>query len=384
VGDLLLLEVSQRLQSGVRASDTVARLGGEEFVVILDELDNDREHAAARAKIVGDKILAVLRQPHSLQGQEHTSAASIGISLFLGREDNLEDLLRRSDTAMYEAKKAGRNTLRFFDPAMQHALEERTALESWMRQGVQKQQFRLYFQPQVDDKGRPLGAEALLRWEHPDRGPISPAHFIPLAEETGLILPIGQWVIETACAQLKAWHHEPVLCRLTLAVNVSAHQFRQPGFVEQVRASVVAHGIDPAQLKLELTESLVLHNVEDTIEKMRQLKSLGICFSMDDFGTGHSSLSYLKRLPLDQLKIDQSFVRDIATDPSDAVIVQTVINMGRTLGLEVIAEGVETEQQLGLLREYGCHAFQGYLFGKPAPAAELERHLVGPQFRAYE
>ena len=258
---------------------------------------------------------------------------------------------------------------------MRLVLEERATLESWIRQGMQKQQFRLFYQLQVDDQGRPIGAEALLRWEHPERGRISPAQFIPLAEDTGLILPLGQWVIETACAQLREWQQYPHTHLLTLAVNVSARQFRQADFVEQVQTAVTLAGIDPTKFKLELTESLVLDNVEDTIAKMHQLKSFGTPFSMDDFGTGHSSLSYLKRLPLDQLKIDQSFVRDIATDPSDAAIVQTIINMGQTLGMAVIAEGVETAEQLALLGQYGCRAFQGYLFGKPLAQAEFEAVL---------
>jgi diguanylate cyclase (GGDEF)-like protein/PAS domain S-box-containing protein len=375
-GDELLLEVSRRLTAVVRASDTVARLGGDEFVVVLDQVHEERDQAATNAKIVGNKILSALRHPCVLQGQQYVNSASIGISLFRGNEDKLEDLLRRADTAMYEAKKAGRNTLQFFDPNMQTALEERALLESFLRQGLVDSQFRLHYQVQVDERGRAFGAEALLRWEHPERGMIPPGRFIPLAEETGFILPLGQWVIETACAQLRAWRDAAGLRDLAVAVNVSAHQFRQSDFVEQVKAIVTRYGIDPGKLKLELTESLVLHNVEEAISKMQQLKGFGIVFSMDDFGTGHSSLSYLKRLPLDQLKIDQSFVRDIATDPSDAVIVQTVISMGRTLGLEVIAEGVENEKQLGLLREYGCNAFQGYLFGRPATAADLERHLA--------
>lgn len=372
MGDLLLNEVTRRLQSSVREGDTIARMGGDEFVVVLEDLADDREHSAAKANTVTEKILAALSRPYLLQGQEHDSSASIGISLFRGAEDSLDDLLRRADTAMYEAKKAGRNTLRFFDPAMQFILEERATLESWIRQGMHKQQFRLFYQLQVDDQGCPVGAEALLRWEHPERGMISPAQFIPLAEETGLILPLGQWVLETACAQLKEWQQYPHTQMLTLAVNVSARQFYQADFAEQVQAAVTLAGIDPAKLKLELTESLVLDDVEDTIAKMHQLKSFGISFSMDDFGTGHSSLSNLKRLPLGQLKIDQSFVRDIATNSSDAAIVQTIINMGQTLEMAVIAEGVETTEQRALLGQYGCLAFQGYLFGKPVPHAEFE------------
>lgn len=374
VGDLLLIEAADRLQSCVREGDTVARLGGDEFVLVLEDLDSELEVAAAKAKTVGDKILGLLRLPYLLRELEHLGSASIGVSLFGGNDVNTEDLLRRADTAMYEAKKAGRNTLRFFDPAMQKVLEERATLELWMRQGM-PHQFSLHYQLQVDIHGHATGAEALLRWQHPDRGLIPPMQFIPLAEETGLILPIGQWVLESACAQLKAWEQQPLRQALVLAVNVSAVQFHQPDFVELVQAAITDSGIDPSRLKLELTESLVLDNVEDAISKMKQLKLSGVSFAMDDFGTGHSSLSYLKRLPLDQLKIDQSFVRDIASDPTDAIIVRTIINMGQTLGMAVIAEGVETEQQLELLREYGCQAFQGYLFGRPVPAEEFKIHL---------
>jgi diguanylate cyclase (GGDEF)-like protein/PAS domain S-box-containing protein len=376
VGDELLLEVSRRLQSAVRSDDLVARLGGDEFLILLDQLHEERTQAAAAARLVADKALAILRQPFLLAGHEHVSSASIGITVFHGSEDPLEDLLRRSDTAMYEAKKAGRNTLRFFDPGMQAALEERALIERSMRHGLTNNEFALHYQVQVDWHGQVFGAEALLRWHHPERGLIAPDRFVPLAEESGFILLLGHWVIETACFTLHAWQSMPSLNRLTVAVNVSAQQFLQGDFVDQVRSCVARHGIDPSKLKLELTESLVLHNVEEAIAKMQQLKSLGIVFSMDDFGTGHSSLSYLKRLPLDQLKIDRSFVRDIATDPSDAIIVQTIISMGRTLGLEVIAEGVESEDQLELLRQYGCNAYQGYLFGAPLPAKDLERRMT--------
>ncbi|MFO1372186.1 MAG: EAL domain-containing protein [Candidatus Competibacteraceae bacterium] len=376
VGDLLLLDVAERLKLTTREEDTAARLGGDEFVMMLPALSDNREYAASLASAVANRVLDVLHRPCLLRGHEHNTSCSIGISLFHGQHDQVEDLLSWADTAMYEAKKAGRNTFRFFDPAMQDVLETRARLESWMRQALPQQQFQLHYQLQMSDDLRPMGAEALIRWLHPEQGFISPAAFMSLAEETGLILPIGQWVAETAIAQIKAWEPSPLACGLTISINVSARQFRQPDFVDQVKATLEHYRIDPTQLKLELTESLVLHNVEDTIEKMHRLKVLGVSFSMDDFGTGYSSLSYLKRLPLDQLKIDQSFVRDIATDPSDAVIVQTIINMGWNLGLQVLAEGVETEEQLSLLRQYGCKAFQGYLFGRPMLAADLERSLA--------
>ena len=378
VGDLLLLEVAERLRSTVRVEDTVARLGGDEFVMMLPALSDDRERAESLATTVANRVLEALHRPCLLRGHEHNTSCSIGISLFLGQPGQIEDLLSRADTAMYEAKKAGRNTFRFFDPVMQEALETRARIESWMRQALPKQQFKLYYQLQMDDALRPLGVEALIRWPHPEQGLIPPAAFIPLAEETGLILQIGQWVAETAVAQIQAWEANPLTRGLTVSVNVSARQFRQPDFVDQIKSALDRYRIDPTRLKLELTESLVLHNVDDTIAKMHQIKALGVGFSMDDFGTGHSSLSYLKRLPLDQLKIDQSFVRDIATDPNDAALIQTIISMGHNLGLQVIAEGVETEEQLYRLRLYGCQAFQGYFFGRPQSSADLERRLGGP------
>lgn len=383
IGDLLLIEVAKRLQDCMRSSDTVARLdgtvarlGGDEFVVMINELSEDAQQAAAQVHDVGERVLASINQPFNLQGVEHYSSASIGISLFHGGEIGMDDLLKQADIAMYQAKTSGRNTLRFFDPAMQAVLEIRAELESELRQALEKQQFRLYYQIQVDSLRRPLGAEVLLRWEHPERGMVSPLQFIPLAEETGLIVPIGLWVLQTACAQLNAWQHDALMRDLILAVNVSAKQFRQPDFVAQVQRVLTESSAQPSHLKLELTESVVLENIEDIITKMRALKLLGVSFSMDDFGTGYSSLQYLKRLPLDQIKIDQSFVRDISTDPNDAAIVQTIIAMTAALGLNVIAEGVETEAQSVFLHSHGCHAFQGYLFSKPIPVKEFEKLIT--------
>lgn len=372
VGDRLLLEVAYRLQAVVRASDIVARLGGDEFVVVLDELGHGEQHAATVAESVGNKVLSALRQPYLLTGQETLVSASVGVCIFRGDRDELDELLKRADTAMYQAKKGGRNALRFFDPLMQAALHERALIEGLLRHALAQRQFALHYQVQVDESGRVVGAEALLRWFHPEHGTISPARFIPVAEETGWILAIGEWVIDTACALLRTWMQRPRFADVIIAVNVSASQFNQPSFVDQVKATVAKHGIDPARLKLELTESLLVQNIEEAVAKMEALKAIGIRFSMDDFGTGHSSLSYLKRLPLTQLKIDQSFVRDIASDPNDAVIVRTIISMGQTLGMNVIAEGVENDTQLALLREFGCQVFQGYLFGRPGPATELE------------
>jgi EAL domain-containing protein (putative c-di-GMP-specific phosphodiesterase class I) len=306
----------------------------------------------------------------------HRSTSSIGIVLFKGYGESIDNLLKYADTAMYQAKSAGRNAIRFYDPKMQAALEARVQLEGELRSALEKQQFRLYYQIQVDSLRRAVGAEVLLRWEHPDRGLVSPLQFIPLAEETGLIIPVGLWVLQTACAQLKSWQNNPLTRDLVLAVNVSAKQFRQSDFVLQVQRALLESGAKASHLKIELTESIVLDNVEDTINKMREIKMLGVSFSMDDFGTGYSSLQYLKRLPLDQIKIDQSFVRDITSDPNDAAIVQTIIAMTEAMGLNVIAEGVETEAQLEFLDKHGCHEFQGYLFSKPVPLPAFEALMV--------
>ncbi len=372
VGDMLLKQVSERLTSCVRTGDTVARLGGDEFVVMLENLSAHALEAAEHAESVGEKILATLNQPYRLASNECLSSPSIGITLFNDRERAIEELMKQADIAMYQAKKSGRNTLRFFDPKMQETINARAALESELRTALHLQQFHLHYQIQVDSSNQPLGAEALIRWIHPEQGTISPARFIPLAEETGLILPIGIWVLETACAQIKSWQEQPATRDLVLAVNVSAHQFRQADFIDQVQKIIQHHGINPRLLKLELTESLLLDNIEETITTMNSLKDIGVRFSLDDFGTGYSSLQYLKRLPLDQLKIDQSFVRDIACDASDRAIVRTIIAMAQSLNLKVIAEGVETEEQQALLLDIGCTHYQGYLFSKPVPIAEFE------------
>lgn len=371
IGDMLLIEVAHRLRASIRESDTLARLGGDEFVVLLEGLSPDRAEAAVQAREVAEKILLDIHQPYMLKAIEHFTTASIGISLFANYRQNLDDLLKQADTAMYAAKKAGRNTLRFFDPAMQEALEMRSQLEAGIRKSLPRQEFKLYYQIQVDSRNHPIGAEALIRWEHPEQGLISPAEFIPVAEDTGLIVPLGQWVLLTACTQLKEWEKNPLTQELTLAVNVSARQFRQPGFVRQVGEVIEQSSIDPSRLKLELTESTVLENVLDTIDKMHGLKAMGVRFSMDDFGTGYSSLAYLTQLPLDQLKIDQSFVRNIGTKSTDAMIIQTIIGMANNLGIEVIAEGVETDAQRDFLWKAGCRLYQGYLFGRPVPMKEF-------------
>ena len=383
VGDQLLVEVAARLQSGIREGDTVARLGGDEFVVILEDLDAG-ELAAVQAEGVATKILAKLGQAYRLdvivdgEGPDkryHHCTSSIGLTLFRGPSVTVDELMKRADTAMYQAKAAGRNTLRFFDPEMQAVVKARATLELDLRTAVIESQFVLHYQAQIDSSGQVIGAEALVRWQHPERGLVPPAEFIPLAEETGLILPLGHWVMEKACAQLAAWARKPETAHLTLAVNVSARQFSLPNLVEQVLAVVDYAGARPSRLKLELTESLLLENAEDIIAKMIALKARGVGFSLDDFGTGYSSLSYLKRLPLDQLKIDQSFVRDVLTDPNDAAIARTVVALGQSLGLSVIAEGVETLGQRDFLASHGCLNYQGYFFSRPLPLDEFEAFL---------
>jgi diguanylate cyclase (GGDEF)-like protein/PAS domain S-box-containing protein len=379
-GDALLLQVAHRLRGCVHEDDTVARQGGDEFVVVLEDLGETPEEAAARAEDVGQRILGVLREPYQIDGDAHHSSLSMGVTIYSGTRETVDELLKRADLALYQAKNAGRDTLRFYDPQMQAVVSARATLELDMRVGLAQGQFELYYQPQIDH-GRITGAEALLRWRHPRDGFISPAHFIPLAEETGLILPLGEWVLQAACRRLAAWAQQPDLASLSLAVNVSPRQFHQSGFVAQVLAALAGAGADGHQLKLEMTEGLLLQDVEDTIDKMGQLKGYGVGFSLDDFGTGYSSLSYLKRLPLDQLKIDQSFVRDVLTDPNDAAIARTVVALGTSLGLRVIAEGVETEAQREFLERHHCHAWQGYLLSPPVAVAEFEelvRRTNGP------
>ena len=381
VGDQLLVQVGSRLTSCIREGDTIARLGGDEFVVILEDFEAS-EMAALQAETVAEKIQFQLSQPYLLdlpmegnaqRKRSHHCTSSIGIALFCGHPVTAEELMKRADTAMYQAKAAGRNTLRFFDPAMQAAVTAHAAMEADLRLAVAENQFLLYYQAQVDLSGRVTGAEALVRWRHPERGLVLPAEFIPLAEETGLILALGHWVLETACMQLAEWARQPDTAQLTLAVNVSAHQFHRNDFVEQVLAVLENTGARPHRLKLELTESLLLDDVEDVITKMTTLKAKGVRFSLDDFGTGYSSLSYLKRLPLDQLKIDQSFVCEGLSTPSDAAIAKTIVTLAQSLGLGVIAEGVETRSQRDFLADSGCHAYQGYLFSRPLPLEGFEQ-----------
>jgi diguanylate cyclase (GGDEF)-like protein/PAS domain S-box-containing protein len=376
MGDLLLQQVAERLQFCLRACDTVARLGGDEFVVMLEGLSGHMEEAAAQARMLGEKILATFAPAFLLNDYEHFCTPSMGITLFDGHQDTVGELLKRADLAMYQAKASGRNALRFFDPEMQAVVDTRVELEADLRRGLQAQEFVLHFQPQVDADGRMTGAEALLRWHHPRRGLMMPGWFIALAEDTGQILPLGQWVLEAACLQLAEWGRSSDARHLEMAVNISARQFYHPDFVEQVLATVERTGANPRLLKLELTESLLLTDYEEIIGKMGALKARGISFSLDDFGTGYSSLAYLKRLPLNQLKIDQSFVRDILTDPNDAAIAKTIVALGQTLGLSVIAEGVETEEQLTFLAVNGCNAYQGYLFSPALSVPDLIQFMA--------
>jgi diguanylate cyclase (GGDEF)-like protein/PAS domain S-box-containing protein len=375
MGDLLLQQVAQRLESCVREGDTVARLGGDEFMVMLEDLSYQTFDAASQTEAIGGKILATLNQSYQLAEHTYRNSSSIGITLFKDNQQSVGELMKQADIAMYQSKKAGRNVLRFFDMEMQETVNARAALEGELHHALEKNQFQLHYQIQVDSNRRPLGAEALIRWVHPLRGMVPPAEFIPLAEDTGLILPIGKWVLNTACAQLRAWQQNDLTRNLTLSVNVSAKQFHEAAFVEEIKTAVQYHSINPMQLKLEPTESVLLGNIDETVATMKQLKDIGVQFSLDDFGTGYSSLQYLKKLPLNQLKIDQSFVRDLVSDNNDQAIMRTIIAMAQSLNLEVIAEGVETEEQQQILQHSGCNHFQGYLFGKPVPIGDFEKQL---------
>ena len=376
IGDQLLQQVAIRLRHAVRACDSVARFGGDEFLVMLEDLSLDENEAAVIAEMIGQQILALLNQPYLLASREYLSTPSIGIALFGDSTEGTDDLLKQADLAMYQAKATGRNRLRFFDQSMQVTVDRRLAMERELRVGLEREEMVLHFQPQVDESGLIIGVEALVRWLHPVRGLIQPGVFIPVAEATGLILPLGAWVLRTACLQLKAWATSPRCRLLTLSVNVSGYQFREADFVQQVLDVIEETGADPTKLKLELTESFLVEDIEDIILKMTELKNRGIGFSLDDFGTGFSSLSYLKRLPLDQLKIDQSFVRNILTDPNDAIIAGIIITLADKLGLAVVAEGVEREGQRQFLADRGCQIYQGYLFSRPLPIKSLDAVLL--------
>lgn len=366
-GDALLRACAERLRAAVRAEDTVGRLGGDEFVVLLEDLHAQPDQAAWRAQHVAEKIRQVVQQPVVVDAHDLTVTPSIGITLFAGQDESAADILGRADLAMYHSKAAGRNAVQFFDPSMQATVVQRATLQRELRHGLRDGELCLYGQPIVDVRAQVCAQEVLLRWHHPTRGLVPPGEFIPVAEQSGLIIPLGQWVLQRACGLLAAWAHDPQRAGWTLAVNLSARQLRQPDFVDTVRRALHEAGADARRLKLELTESQLLHDVEDTIAKMEALAALGIQFALDDFGTGYSSLAYLKRLPLTQLKIDRSFVRDLLTDPNDAAIARTILQLAQSLEMDVVAEGVETAEQFEVLRAMGCRLFQGYHFGRPVP-----------------
>jgi diguanylate cyclase (GGDEF)-like protein len=372
MGDLLLQQVANRLKNCVREGDSLARLGGDEFVVLLEALDQNDKNAAMQAEAIARKILYVLGKDYLLHQQTYTITASLGIIMFMHNHSEMDELYKHADIAMYQAKAAGRNTLRFFDPSMQAAAEVRSALEQDLSRGLRQNEFVQHYQIQTTSDGSVIGAEALLRWNNSQHRMVSPTQLFQLAEETRLILPIGQWVLETACAQLVKWSRQPEQSKWSMAVNVSALQLSQDDFVASITRVLTKSGANPHLLKLELTETMLANDIAGIIEKMKALKKLGVCFSLDDFGTGFSSLSYLKHLPLEQLKIDQSFVNDLLTDPSDAMICQTIITLGHNLGLNVIAEGVESKAQFDFLAGIGCDAFQGFYFGYPVEASALQ------------
>jgi diguanylate cyclase (GGDEF)-like protein len=385
LGDQLLIEVGRRLQGCVRDVDTVARLGGDEFVVMLEFLNEQEFDAAIQANTIAEKVRSTLAELYRLEINtnsnfqsviEHYSTASVGFVLFMGHETSSEELLKRADLAMYQAKHAGKNEIRAFIPEMQISLNLRTALEIDLRNALSRNELSLYYQVQVDVSGQPVGAEALIRWNQTEHGMIPPSDFIPLAEETGLILPVGKWILRQGCETLAEWANYPETCKLKLAINVSSRQFSQADFVEQIHTILVETGANPMLLKLEITESIILDNVEETIAKMHAIRDLGVNFSMDDFGTGYSSLSYLQRLPLQQLKIDQSFVKNMNFNKHDSTIVRTILALGANLDIEVIAEGVETKVQFEHLLNAGCLVFQGYLYGRPVPADIFKQTLL--------
>ncbi len=373
VGDLLLKQVAQRLESCVRRCDTVARFGGDEFVIILEELSNQRDDAEEQAGIIGLKILAAFNDDYQLNSNSYQCTPSIGITLFNGYEKSIDDPMKQADIAMYQAKESGRNKICFFNSQMQINIHARIELEKELHTALEENQFRLFYQSQVRNTGEVVGAEALIRWQHPQRGLLLPVEFILLAEKSELIISIDLWVLKQACIQLKLWENQTNTQSLKLSVNISAKHFAQENFVNQVIEIIHFYSVRAEKLKIEIVESLLIENIEESIDKMNELRAIGVRFSIDDFGTGYSSLSYLTRLPLDQLKIDKSFIRHIGHQPFNGVIVQTVIGMAESLGIEVIAEGVETEMQRAFLEENRCYLYQGYLFSKPVP---IEAFLV--------
>ena len=374
-GDMFLVEVSQRIKMSLGESDTASRFGGDEFVILIEEIDSDEKRALQKTAIFAEMIRKKLGEPYKLQDREYFSSPSIGVCLYRGNEKSVMDLLKSADMAMYQAKESGRNTVRFFDPQMQKIMENHSVMEANLRNAITGRQLNLFYQVQVDNNFCPIGAEALLRWHDPKQGFISPAEFIPIAEESTLILDIGNWVMDTAFLQLAKWKQSNKFHKLALSINVSARQFGLAHFVDIIREAILKYNIDPNLLKLELTEHVLLDRVTDVVAKMNALKKLGVSLSIDDFGTGYSSLSYLKQLPINQLKIDQSFVRDIAHNPDDAMMVKTIISLAENFHLNVIAEGVENEPQMNFLEKNGCMAYQGYFFGKPVSIDDFEKSL---------
>ena len=376
LGDMLLKEVANRLKRSVRKVDTVARIGGDEFAIFVENLGQNEEDALRNISRVSEKILATLAQEYNLGSQDYLSSASIGVNLFYGNDKSVDELINHADMAMYKAKSLGRNRVRFFDIQLQKSVENRAAIETDIRLAIANNQLKLYYQIQMNSDNRPIGAEALIRWIHPERGLIPPSDFIPIAEESALICDLGVWVLNAACKQLAIWKLHEKTSDLILAVNISAVQFKEPDFVEMVKLQIDKHHVNPLNLKLELTESVALESLDLVVAKMSRLKEIGISLSLDDFGTGYSSLSYLKQLPFDQIKIDQQFIANIATDSSDAVMIKTIIGLANNFKMSVIAEGVETDQQLAFLKQYGCNLYQGYFFSKPIPVKEFEA-LIG-------
>ena len=378
-GDMLLEQVAARLLQCVRVSDTVARFGGDEFVILLENLDHNAQRAAAQTLHVAEKILAAFSAPFQLDSSQHSTSPSIGVTLFKGADSTMTEILKRADVAMYQAKASGRDTVRFFDPAMQEAITHRSALESDMRNGVLSGQFLLYYQPQVDPEGKIIGVEALMRWQRHQKLLMLPKEFIPMAEETGLIVQLGRWAMEEACRNLVLWVENDDTLNWTVSVNISAGQIHRRDFVDMVKEVLEQTSLDPFRLRLELTESVLLTDIDSAVAKMNRLRDLGISFSLDDFGTGYSSLSYLRRLPIDQLKIEQSFVQDALKNRKDAEIARSILQLGQNMGIEVIAEGVETEAQYDFFARHGCHGYQGFLFSHPTPPGDIvksTRHMA--------
>lgn len=371
VGDLLLKSVASRLLANVREGDTVARLGGDEFVVMLQGLSEIRLEAVAQAKAIGEKVLASIKAPHGLVGQDYRSSASMGVSFYDGSQASCEELLKQADLALYRAKAATRGALKFYDPEMQATVTARAVLESDLRRGLDGRQFVLHYQKQVDERGQLVGAEALIRWQHPTCGLLMPYDFIPFSEEKGLIGMLGLWVLETACSQLATWSRDPKTAHLTVSINVSALEFNHPDFVNRTRRIISLTGADPQKLVLEITESVMLAHMDQALEKIRALKESGVRFALDDFGVGYSSINYLKHLSLDHLKIDQSFVRDVLNSPVDQAIARIIVVLGQSLGLKITVEGIETSEQRDFFASLGCRCFQGYFFGRPSPVEDL-------------